>query len=75
VRSACSRKVTRRDSPGPSGTRAKPARYRAGRTYSQDTASVFAFTALSMLPALAFFLLAQRRIVSGLSGLSGSMTG
>ena len=44
-------------------------------TYSQDTASVFAFTALSMLPALGFFLLAQRRIVSGLSGLSGSMTG
>jgi raffinose/stachyose/melibiose transport system permease protein len=44
-------------------------------TYSQDTASVFAFTALSMLPALAFFVLAQRRIVSGLSGLSGSIIG
>jgi raffinose/stachyose/melibiose transport system permease protein len=44
-------------------------------TYSQDTASVFAFTALSMLPALAFFVLAQRRIVSGLSGLSGSVKG
>jgi hypothetical protein len=44
-------------------------------TYSQDTASVFAFTALSMLPALGFFLLAQRRIVNGPSGLSGSMTG
>jgi raffinose/stachyose/melibiose transport system permease protein len=44
-------------------------------TYSQDTASVFAFTALSMLPALAFFVLAQRRIVSGLSGLSGSLIG
>jgi ABC-type glycerol-3-phosphate transport system permease component len=31
--------------------------------------------ALSMLPALAFFVLAQRRIVSGLSGLSGSLIG
>jgi raffinose/stachyose/melibiose transport system permease protein len=44
-------------------------------TYSQDTASVFAFTGLSTLPALAFFVLAQRRIVSGLSGLSGSIRG
>jgi len=44
-------------------------------TYSQDTASVFAFTALSMLPALAFFALAQRRIVGGLSGLAGSTKG
>lgn len=42
-------------------------------TYSQDTASVFAFTALSMLPALAFFALAQRRIAGGLSGLAGSI--
>jgi hypothetical protein len=40
-------------------------------TYSQDTAAIFAFTALSMLPALGFFLLAQRRIVGGLSGLAG----
>jgi raffinose/stachyose/melibiose transport system permease protein len=44
-------------------------------TYSQDTASVFAFTALSMLPAIAFFVLAQRRIVGGLSGLAGSVKG
>ena len=44
-------------------------------TYSQNTAAIFAFTALSMLPALAFFVLAQRRIVSGLSGLSGSVKG
>jgi raffinose/stachyose/melibiose transport system permease protein len=44
-------------------------------TYSQDTASVFAFTALSMLPALAFFVLAQRKIVGGLSGLAGSVKG
>jgi raffinose/stachyose/melibiose transport system permease protein len=44
-------------------------------TYSQDTASIFAFTALSMLPALAFFVLAQRRIVGGLSGLAGSVKG
>jgi raffinose/stachyose/melibiose transport system permease protein len=44
-------------------------------TYSQNTAAVFAFTALSMLPALAFFALAQRRIVGGLSGLAGSVKG
>jgi raffinose/stachyose/melibiose transport system permease protein len=44
-------------------------------TYSQDTAAVFAYTALSMLPALAFFVLAQRRIVGGLSGLAGSVKG
>ena len=36
--------------------------------YSQDTARVLAFTALSMLPALGFFVLAERRIVGGLSG-------
>jgi raffinose/stachyose/melibiose transport system permease protein len=36
--------------------------------YTQDTAAVLAFTALAMLPALAFFLLAQRRIVGGLTG-------
>ena len=36
--------------------------------YSSDTAGVFAFTTLAMLPALAFFLLLQRRIVSGLQG-------
>lgn len=36
--------------------------------YSQDTARVLAFTALSMVPALAFFVFAQRRIVGGLTG-------
>ncbi|HYU03326.1 MAG TPA: carbohydrate ABC transporter permease [Jatrophihabitantaceae bacterium] len=36
--------------------------------YSQDTARVLAFTALSMVPALCFFLFAERRIVGGLSG-------
>jgi raffinose/stachyose/melibiose transport system permease protein len=36
--------------------------------YSQDTAKVLAFTALSMVPALAFFVFAERRIVGGLSG-------
>jgi raffinose/stachyose/melibiose transport system permease protein len=36
--------------------------------YTQDTARVLAFTALSMIPALAFFVLAERRIVGGLSG-------
>jgi raffinose/stachyose/melibiose transport system permease protein len=36
--------------------------------YSQDTAQILAFTSLAMLPALLFFTLAERRIVSGLSG-------
>ena len=36
--------------------------------YTQDTARILAYTALSMVPALAFFLLAERRIVGGLSG-------
>ena len=36
--------------------------------YSQDTASVLAFTALSMLPALGFLVVAERRIVGGLTG-------
>jgi raffinose/stachyose/melibiose transport system permease protein len=36
--------------------------------YSQDTAKVLAFTSLSMLPALLFFAVFQRRIVGGLTG-------
>lgn len=36
--------------------------------HSQDTAKVLAFTALSMVPALGFFVLAERRIVGGLTG-------
>jgi len=36
--------------------------------YSTDTAKVLAFTSLSMLPALLFFSLFQRRIVGGLTG-------
>lgn len=36
--------------------------------YSQDTAKVLAFTSLSMLPALVFFTIFQRRIVGGLTG-------
>jgi raffinose/stachyose/melibiose transport system permease protein len=36
--------------------------------HSTDTALVLAFTALSMIPALVFFLFAERRIVGGLSG-------
>jgi raffinose/stachyose/melibiose transport system permease protein len=36
--------------------------------YSSDTAGVFAFTTLAMVPALLFFLVLQRRIVSGLQG-------
>jgi raffinose/stachyose/melibiose transport system permease protein len=36
--------------------------------YSSDTAGVLAFTSLAMIPALVFFLLAERRIVGGLTG-------
>jgi len=36
--------------------------------YTQDTARILAFTALSMVPALLFFVVAERRIVGGLSG-------
>lgn len=36
--------------------------------YSVDTARVLAFTSLSMLPALIFFSLFERRIVGGLTG-------
>jgi raffinose/stachyose/melibiose transport system permease protein len=36
--------------------------------HSQDTASIFAFTSLSMVPAIVFFLFAQKRIVNGLTG-------
>jgi raffinose/stachyose/melibiose transport system permease protein len=36
--------------------------------YSADTGAVLAYTSLSMLPALAFFLFAERRIVGGLTG-------
>jgi len=36
--------------------------------YSVDTAKVLAFTSLSMIPALAFFSLFERRIVGGLTG-------
>jgi raffinose/stachyose/melibiose transport system permease protein len=36
--------------------------------YSSDTAGILAFTSLAMIPALAFFLAMQNRIVSGLQG-------
>ncbi len=36
--------------------------------YSQDTGAVLAYTSLAMLPALAFFLVAEKRIVGGLTG-------
>jgi raffinose/stachyose/melibiose transport system permease protein len=36
--------------------------------YTQDTARILAYTALSMVPAIAFFIVAERRIVGGLSG-------
>lgn len=36
--------------------------------YSSDTAAVLAYTSLAMIPALAFFLIAEKRIVGGLQG-------
>ncbi|MEO5534102.1 MAG: carbohydrate ABC transporter permease [Pseudolysinimonas sp.] len=36
--------------------------------YSSDTGAVLAYTSLSMLPAILFFTLAERRIVGGLTG-------
>jgi raffinose/stachyose/melibiose transport system permease protein len=36
--------------------------------HGSDTAAILAFTTLSMVPALIFFLAAERRIVGGLSG-------
>lgn len=36
--------------------------------YSQDLARMLAFTGISMLPALLFFIFAERKIVGGLSG-------
>jgi raffinose/stachyose/melibiose transport system permease protein len=36
--------------------------------YSQDTARVLAFSALSILPTMVFFVFAERRIVGALSG-------
>ena len=36
--------------------------------HSSDTAGVFAFTTLSMIPAMIFFLAMQKRIVGGLQG-------
>jgi raffinose/stachyose/melibiose transport system permease protein len=36
--------------------------------YSVDTARVLAFTSLSMIPALVFFSVFERRIVGGLTG-------
>lgn len=46
----------------PLGTQAFASRY------SVDTARVLAFTSLSMIPALVFFSLFERRIVGGLTG-------
>jgi raffinose/stachyose/melibiose transport system permease protein len=36
--------------------------------HGQDTAAILAFTSLAMLPALLFFSIAERKIVSGLQG-------
>jgi len=36
--------------------------------FSQDTGAVLAYTSLAMIPALAFFLTAEKRIVGGLTG-------
>ena len=36
--------------------------------YSQDTARILAFTAVFVIPALGFFVFAERPIAGGLSG-------
>jgi raffinose/stachyose/melibiose transport system permease protein len=36
--------------------------------HSADTAGILAFTTLSIVPALLFFMAAERRIVGGLAG-------
>ena len=36
--------------------------------YSQNTGAILAYTSLAMIPALVFFLLAEKRIVGGLTG-------
>ena len=41
--------------------------------YTSDTARVLAFTTLSMVPALLFYVVAERQIVSGLT--AGSVKG
>lgn len=41
--------------------------------YSSDTARVLAFTSLSMVPALVFYVIAERQIVTGLA--SGALKG
>jgi raffinose/stachyose/melibiose transport system permease protein len=41
--------------------------------YSSDTARVLAFTSLSLLPALVFYVIAERQIVRGLA--SGALKG
>lgn len=37
-------------------------------TCTQDTARVYAFTSVSMIPVLAIFIFAQRKLVGGLVG-------
>jgi len=41
--------------------------------WSQDTARVLAFATLSLVPALAFYVAAERQIIAGLS--SGAVKG
>jgi raffinose/stachyose/melibiose transport system permease protein len=41
--------------------------------YSSDTARILAYTSLSMIPALAFYLVAERQLVGGLT--SGAVKG
>ena len=36
--------------------------------YTSNTAAILAFTSLAMIPAMVFFLLAERQIVGGLAG-------
>jgi raffinose/stachyose/melibiose transport system permease protein len=41
--------------------------------YSQDVAPILAYTALSMVPALVFYVFAERQLIGGLT--SGAVKG
>jgi len=86
VRSACSRNVTRRSSPGSSGTRAKPASQRSGRTtwaagslryscklegqYSINVPAVRAGVLLSVLPLVILFVVMRRQVMRSLGSVA-----
>ena len=52
----------------PRSTRSRLGTAQFQSDHSADTAMILAFTAVSMIPALCFFVLMERRIIGGLSG-------